>query len=137
MPRLANMLGATGRVEIPVPGDEPLVVVYRRSALTPRVQGRMMDVQKLAGDQVGSDEMRSLCEVFAQIISSWNLTDEDGTVIAITPDALMDVAFSTLNMVMEAIGAENRPDPLSGNGSSNGSSPTADLGPRLITTASS
>ena len=136
MPRLANMLGPTGRIEIPVEGDEPLVVAYRRSALTPRVQGQMLDVQKMAASEVGSDAMRSLCEVFATILASWNLTDDDGAVIPITTDALYDVPFATLNVIMEAIGAENRIDPLRSDGSSNGSSPTADLGPHLITTAS-
>ena len=33
-------------VEIAVPDDEPLVVTYRRGAVTPRLQGRLADVQR-------------------------------------------------------------------------------------------
>jgi hypothetical protein len=141
MPKLKNMLGDTGTVEIAVPGDEPLVVTYRRGAVTPRLQGRLADVQReieARGENTppSSEMLGLLCQLYAQTIVSWNLTDDDGTVIPTDAESLQDVDFGTLNMVMQAIGAEVRPDPLSGNGSSNGSSPTADSEPLLITTAS-
>jgi hypothetical protein len=140
MPKLKNMLGDTGTVTIAVPDDEPLIVEYRRGAVTPRLQGRLADLQAeiaASGEAApGSEMLGLLCQLYAQTIVSWNLTDDDGAVIPTDAEHLADVDFGTLNMVMEAIGAEVRPDPLSGSGSSNGSSPTAVSGPLLITTAS-
>jgi hypothetical protein len=141
MPRLRNMLSETGTVEIPVPGDEPLVVEYRRGAVTPRLQGKLADVQaqleaRGEGTSPSGEFLSMLCRVYAQTIVSWNLTDDGGAVIGTDEESLLDVDFGTLNMVMQAIGRQTRPDPLSGNGSSNGSSATADSEPLLTTTAS-
>ena len=46
MPKLRNMLGETGTIEIECPGDEPLVVEYRRGAVTPRLQGKLAEIQR-------------------------------------------------------------------------------------------
>ena len=141
MPRLANMLGPTGRVEIPVDGDEPLVVEYRRASLTPRLQARLIDLQKAGADAeraaaLDGSALLEMCAIYAQVIVSWNLTDERGEAIGTDGESLADVDFGTLNLVMQAIGRELNPDPLSVSGSSNGSSPTADSEPRPITMAS-
>lgn len=141
MPRLANMLGAVGRVEIPVEDDEPLVVEYRRSALTPRLQARIANLQRAANDparqgELDGDAVLAVCDVYARVIVAWNLTDDGGALIGTDAESLADVAFSTLNLVFDAIGREVAPDPLSGSGSSNGSSPTADSAPLLSITGS-
>lgn len=142
MPKLRNMLGDTGTIEIPVPGDEPLVVEYRRGAVTPRLQGKLAAIQREIEERgensTPSDEaLRVLCELYAQSIQSWNLTNDDGTPIPTDAEHLADVDFGTLNMVMQEIGRQARPDPLNGNGSSNGSSATASSEPLPTTTGSS
>lgn len=141
MPKLRNMLGDTGTVEIACPGDEPLVVEYRRGAVTPRLQGKLAEIQReiaASGEEAipSADALTTLCELYAQTIVSWNLTDDDGAVIPTDAEHLADVDFGTLNLVMQEIGRAVRPDPLSESGSSNGSSAMASSGPRLITTAS-
>jgi hypothetical protein len=141
MPKLKNMLGETGTVEIPVPDDEPLIVVYRRGAVTPRLQGKLADVQReieAAGENTppSSEMLMLLCQMYAQTIVSWNLTDDDGAVIPTDAESLADVDFGTLNMVMQAIGAEVRPDPLSVGGSNNGSLVMANSEPLRTITAS-
>ena len=141
MPKLRNMLGETGRIEIDCPGDEPLVVEYRRGAVTPRLQGKLAEIQReiaAAGEDAvpSADALLTLCELYAQTIVSWNLTDDSGAAIATDADALADVDFGTLNLVMQEIGRQVRPDPLSESGSSSGSSPTASSAPRPITMAS-
>lgn len=138
MPKLRNMLGETGELEIAVPGDEPLRVSYRRAAITPRLQARLGELQRgAAADAMpGAEAVAALCEMYALAIVSWNLTDDDGNPIGTDADSLQDVDFGTLNMVILAIGRETTPDPSSGDGSNNGSSPAASSGPRLITTAS-
>lgn len=141
MPRLRNMLGETGTVEIPVPGDDPLIVTYRRGVLTPRLQIKMLGLQgrmqadggKAAADP---DALSTLVDVFANLIESWNLTDDSGTAIGTDREAIQDVDMSILTLVMQEIGRAVSPDPLSDSGSSNGSTPRAEPEPRLIGTAS-
>jgi hypothetical protein len=136
MPRLRNMLGETGTVEIDVPGDEPLVVTYRRGALTPRLQAKALEIQRLDPEQVTPETVLGICEIYAQIVASWNLTDEEGRTIETTAEALADVDFSILNLVLRAIGREQAPDPTSAAGSSNGSSAAASSELHLSTTGS-
>jgi hypothetical protein len=144
MPRLSRMLGPTAELTIPIDGDEPLIVTYRRAALTPRLQARLADLQRAFAATAGDDaalppsgeQQYALCELYARLIVGWNLTDDDGEVIPTDAESLADVDYATLSMVSQAIASETQADPLSGSGSSNGSSPTADSGPRLITTAS-
>jgi hypothetical protein len=136
MPRLKNMTGATGTVEIPVANDEPLIVTYRRGAMTPRMQARALGLQKMDPATVTPETVLGVCEIYAQIIAAWNLTDDEGVVIPTTAEALADVDFGILNLVIAAIGREQTADPLSENGSNNGSFPTAGSESYLITTAS-
>lgn len=136
MPRLSNMLGENGRVEIPVPGDDPLIVEYRRGILTPRLQARMALFQDVkAGDGAGAGAaLDFFCDVYARLIASWNLTDDDGQVIGADAEAIRDVPLDALTTVAQAIGRATAPDPLSESGSSNGSTPRADLAPLRTTT---
>lgn len=140
MPKLRNMLGETGTLEIPVPGDEPLMVTYRRGAMTPRLQSKLVLAQQAAsgdGSALASGEaLMTMCEVYAALVDSWNLTDDSGAVIGTDADSLADVDLGILTMVMQAIGKEINPDPLKDSDSSNGSSPTVVLEPLPITTAS-
>jgi hypothetical protein len=138
MPKLRNMIGETGEIEIEIPDDEPLRVRYRRGAITPRLQARLGELQRAAGPDAmpGAEAVAALCEMYAAAIVEWNLTDDDGTPIGTDADSLQDVDFGTLNMVVTAIGQETTADPTSGGGSNNGSSPAESSGPRLITTAS-
>jgi hypothetical protein len=141
MPKLSNMQGATGTIEIAVPGDDPLVVVYRRNAVTPRLQQKLAHIQEHVrahgADTTPEPEwLTVLCQLYASVIASWNLTDEHGVEIACDADSLADVDFGTLNLVMQEVGRQSQPDPLSGGASSNGSSRTAGSELRQITTAS-
>lgn len=142
MPKLSNMLGETGQVEIECPGDEPLIVVYRRGSLTPRLQAHVADAQRAAqrasaaGEPPPNEAIMAMVDIGAVSWVSWNLKDADDVVIPIDVEHLSDVAFFTLNLIWTEIGRQKEVDPLSGNGSSNGSSPTAGSEPHPITTAS-
>lgn len=125
MPKLSNMLGENGRIEIAIPGDDPLVVEYRRGTLTPRMQARMALFQDVkAGDASRAAEaLDFFCDVYARLIVSWNLTDDDGDPIGTDAESIRDVPLDALTTVAQAIGRATAPDPLSGNGSSDGSTP--------------
>lgn len=133
MPKLANMLGESGTVTIPVEGDEPLVVRFRRGILTPRLQARMAQVE---GAAVDAEALDFFCDVISRVIESWNLTDEAGATIGTDAESIKDVQVEVIQLVMREIGRQLAPDPLSGSVSSNGSSPTAGLEPLPITTDS-
>lgn len=124
MPKLRNMLAENGRIEIPVPGDDPLIVAYRRGILTPRMQARMALFQDVkAGDgQRAAEALAFFCDVYARLIASWNLTDDDGSVIGTDAESIRDVPIDALTLVAREIGRATAPDPLSGNGSSDASS---------------
>jgi hypothetical protein len=138
------MLGPTAELMIPVEGDEALVVTYRRSGLTPRLQAKLADIQRALALVQASDAeampsgeaLLGLCELYAQMIVSWNLTADDGVPIGTDADSLADVDFGTLNMVAAEIGRATSVDPLRSGGSSNGSLATGDSEPLRITTAS-
>jgi hypothetical protein len=140
MPKLSNMIGETGTVEIPVAGDEPLIVTYRRGVMTPRIQKRMMEMTTVAEAELtpalAGAALDFVCDVYGRLIDSWNLTDDSGAPIGTTPDALSDVDVSILKAVVEAIGGAGQVDPLSGSGSSNGSPQTASSEPLRIISAS-
>ena len=124
MPKLSRMLGPTATISIPVPDDEPLIVEYRRQAATPRLLGRLADYQRSAADDTvlsGSEAIETICELYASVIVSWNLTDDDGNVIPTDAESLADVAQSTLELIMEAIRSAVSVDPTSSAVSSNGS----------------
>lgn len=130
MPKLKNMLGETGTIEIAVPDDEPLIVIYRRASLTPRMQARISDAQQTAQSEgtqgmAGREAVAVLCEFYARAIVSWNLLDDNGDPIGTDAESIQDVDFSILNMVTDEIGRAVRPDPLSASGSSSTSPQTA------------
>lgn len=141
MPKLKNMLGETGTIEIPVVDDDPLIVTYRRGVLTPRLQIKMLALQgrvQGAGGKTPADPeaLNTLLAVFANLIESWNLTDDAGQTIGTDVESLQDVDMGILTMVMQEIGRSISPDPLSESGSSNGSSLAGASEPLRIGTAS-
>lgn len=127
MPKLRNMLGENGRIEIPVPGDDPLVVEYRRGILTPRMQARMALFQDVtAGESArAAAALDFFCDVYARLIAAWNLTDDAGELIGTDAESIRDVPIDALTLVAREIGRATAPDPLNGNGSSDGSTPKA------------
>lgn len=141
MPSLRNMVGETGVIEIPVSNDEPLVVHYRRGVMTPRRQMKILQTQRgiatAAGDTPDPQVLMVMVELLADLIVSWNLTTDAGLPIPTDLDSLQDVEMEILVAIMTEIGRQGRPDPLSGDGSNNGSSPTASSGPRQIGSPSS
>lgn len=142
MPKLSNMVGETGQIEIVSRGEEPLVVTYRRGVMTPRLQKDLIKFEALrqsadaAALGAAPEAIDFLCSMAARLIQSWNLTDDDGAPIGTDPEALLDVDLGLLTTVLQEIGRAMSPDPLNGSDSSNGSSQTGSSEPRLITTAS-
>lgn len=127
MPKLSNMVGETGTIEIPVSNDEPLIVSYRRGRQSPRRQIKILTAQRemaqfKEGEAPDPALLLTLVEMLGELLVSWNLTDNEHKPIGTDVEALLDVDLDILTAVMAEIGRQSSADPLSGSGSSNGSS---------------
>ena len=122
MPRLTQLVDATRTVSVPF-GAVTLAVVYRPGVVTPRLQKAISQAQR------ESDIDAGLLMPMAELIASWDLTDDDGETIKTTPDALSDVPAAVLLAILSAIGEDMAPNRSSAGPSSNGSSPTASSAP--------
>lgn len=129
MPSITQLVDAKRTVMVPF-ADTALTVSYRPGVVTPRLQKAIAQAQR---DQ---DLDAGLLWPMAELLAAWDLTDDDGSVIATTPDALADVPASVLLTVLAAIGEDMAPNPSSAERSSNGSSPTASSAPVLNGTRS-
>lgn len=139
MPRLSNMVGETGFIEIPVSNDEPLIVFYRRGKQTPRVQIKILTAQReLAALQVDGvphpKVIEMMTEMLADLIVSWNLTDDNGNPVKTDAESLQDVNTDLLTGITTEIGRQAQVDPLNNGGSSNGLSAVARSEPLPTTT---
>ena len=107
----------TGRRKGSDAGRAPLVIEYRRDVMTPRLQAALL----AAGDENNPDAIRTFLDIYARIIVTWNLTDDDGETIGTDVEALNDVRTDVLALIVREIAAQSVPDPTNGVDSSNGS----------------
>lgn len=113
MPKLRNMVRETAEVTIPVDGDDPLVISYRKSFMTPALSAR---IENLAALKV-SEQLATVAEMVHRLVVEWNLTGDDDQVIPLTIEAISGVEVDALVVIATAIREANAPDPLSGSAS--------------------
>lgn len=118
MPSLSQLTPDRARLTVPF-GSSALKVAYRPYAVTPRLQ------RQVAAAQRDQDLDAGLLLPFCRIVESWDLTDDDGSLVPIEPASLEDVPARVLLAVLLAIGEDMAPNLASGSDSSNGSSPRA------------
>jgi hypothetical protein len=118
MPSLGQLVEPTRPLVVTF-GAADLTLAYRPSAVTPRFQ------KAVAAAQRDGDLDALILEPLCRLIANWDLTDEDGTPVALTPDALADLPVPVLVGLMTAIGEDMAPDPLKGAVSSSTSPRTA------------
>lgn len=118
MPRLDELVELTRPLVVAFGGVD-LTLSYRPSAVTPRFQ------KAVAAAQRDGDLDALILDPLCRLIAEWDLTDEDGTPVALTPDALADLPVPVLVGLMTAIGEDMAPDPTRGAGSSSTSPRTA------------
>ncbi len=117
MPRLGQIVEATKRLVVTF-GDVELKLQYRPSAVTPRLQ------KAIAQAQIEGDLDALVLDPICRLIASWDLTDDDGSLIPIEPEALSDLPAAILKDLMTAIGEDMAVDPTRSGASSSTSSPT-------------
>lgn len=118
MPKLANLIGRSGEVRIPVPDDEDFVVKYSRPKVTPEILLRMASMESMT--QVTSEALDTIYELASSVIVSWNLEDDDG-LIPINPAAIRErVDLMILMDLVRRIAESFKMDPQKGEDSAGG-----------------
>lgn len=131
MPKLSQLLSDIVEVVIPPDGDDPVRISVRRQFVTPSMQIRLMSV----ADAPQDEQARTLIEFVHLAVVSWNLTDEEGTVLGLDRESVANVPLAILAEVAQAITEAMHADaPLNGAASSAGSPPAVGTAKRRTTT---
>lgn len=130
MPKLSAVIADQATVEVEL-GGEPVIVTYRPRRMTPELQERIAAAEGAAGIRT------ALYGPIAELLVSWDLTQDDGTPIDPSDEeALRTVPSQVLLAVLRGVLQDARPNPSKAPASANGSSQTASWEPRPIGTAS-
>lgn len=81
--------------EAPDADEDTLNVTVNAGALTPNEQERIR--------QADDDDVRPLVEVLSAVVVKWDLLDDQGEVIPLTKEALMDQPIIVLGLVLNGI----------------------------------
>lgn len=124
MPKVSGYRERTRQIRIEFDGDdEDLNVEYRPRAITPRMEDQFQTyIDENHGERVVFDSL-------AAMVVTWDLTDDAGVPIPLTPDALNDVPSSVLTYVLNKLREDIRPNPQPSPASVNGSVPAASAEP--------
>ena len=129
MPSLGQLVPAQSWATIPY-GPSAVKVAYRPGAVTPRFQKAVLAAQ-VAGNLDGS-----LLEPLCALIAAWDITDEDGALVEITPAGLEAIPLPVLFAILEGITADMAPNRSRAGDSANGSSPSSGSAPAPTGTSS-
>ena len=104
--RLSHVTQDRRTLPIPVSG-ETLTIVYRPSSLTPEQEDKLRE--QLA-DQRGGPALAAL---LAEMLVSWDLTDDSDTAYAVDEPTLRQLPTTFLATLATAITEDMRPNPTS------------------------
>lgn len=109
MPKFSSLVQKTVPLAIQF-GGETLNVVFNPTVYTPAFE----DLVNTTGKQVGHDQMT---EMASELLVSWDLTNDEGTAIPTTTEALRQLPIHLLAAVLKPIVATFAPDPKTTAGS--------------------
>lgn len=99
---LAQLKGNVRTINVAYFSDN-LAVTYRPSELTPQNQSEI-------NDKIEAGEAKNiLIETLCQVMISWDVVDDEGTMLPITPETLAQAPGPLLLAISEAIGEDARP----------------------------
>lgn len=130
MPRLNDVLRGAIALEVETMG---VTVRLRARAFLDPAREQSLAERGAALAEASEDEARAyLYDALAAYVEWWDLTEDDGTMLALTPDSLRRVPTRLLTAILQAIGTAVRPDPQTGIAFDAGSGRTATTA-RLLT----
>lgn len=103
---LAQLKGNIRTINVTYFSDN-LAVTYRPSELTPQNQS-------IINDKIEAGEAKNiLIEMLCKVMITWDVVDEEGVMLPITPETLAQAPGPLLLAISEAIGEDARPKPKS------------------------
>lgn len=96
MPSLSTLKGRTRDIPVDLGDDMVINMSVRVNAITPRIEQEISNA---------SDENRAevLVSALSTVIASWDVTDDNGVVIAPSPEFLMDFPSAFILKLFEGI----------------------------------
>jgi hypothetical protein len=117
--KLSQLVENRRTVTIPI-GSGEITLGYNPAGVTPRMFAMIEEVQQEA-DNARVVTM-TMARMLTQMVTDWDVTDDDGEPLPLTAAAMMDVPIQILSRICEVIFAEiavpNSPSAPSDSGSS-------------------
>jgi hypothetical protein len=89
----ASALAKVREVTLDFGEDGDLNLVIDPGALTPAMQMKMA--------AAGEEDVETFCELLPKVIRKWDLLDEEGQIIPLTPAGIADVPYVALGAIFE------------------------------------
>lgn len=118
MPTLNNLIRnrATVTIETDDPND-PLIVTYQPQAITPRMEALVTSLRG-RDDVTRREQTEMMDEYLSAVVHAWNLTNADGTPLAVTPETITGLDYEAKTLLFAAIGEDAYPGEANGSGAS-------------------
>lgn len=107
---LAKMASNTAEVTLQI-GEDTVTAVYYPSRVTEKVFAQLQSFAKMTEDTI-IEQFGSLNEMLANLIKSWDVLNEDGSMYPLTPEALADLPLFFRTTLIQAIMGDIRPETL-------------------------
>lgn len=114
--RLSEIYSQVKTITVPV-GTGTLQVTYRPQAITPEMVDRMNDTR-------GATPGEAIATCVVDLVSSWDLTSDDGKPYPITLESVRQLPIAFLAEITKAVTADITPNAQRRNSSNGGSSMT-------------
>lgn len=96
---LKELKSLKAELNVPLFEGVEINIVYRVDAIDDELSARL-DSARIGGM---ADKTKAYREILAGVLSSWDLQDDKGKTLPVTPDNLMHFNFETLDTILGAI----------------------------------
>jgi hypothetical protein len=105
---------------------EKAKVWFRPNTMTPSLEKEIRRMQRELADQDELDKQeaggRRYLDTFCRVVIDWEVLDEDGARVPITPEAISELPYNFLRAVLDACWSFDSTDPKAPGTSSDGQS---------------
>ncbi len=92
-------------------GDASLTITYDPNLITEEVFAQLQDFAKMSGDTV-VEGFKAFNELLVSLIKSWDLLEDDGTVIPLTVERLAKLPIPLRSLALNMILGDIRPETM-------------------------
>lgn len=106
--RLSAAVSKANTIEVEFDNEETLKVEYRPASYTPAQLSKMRAESEAAAENDEDAALSRMVDTMLQLLVSWDLTEDDGTEIPLTREALQHVPLNLFNEVISAVGEDQQ-----------------------------